>query len=166
MSNQTRIWTAARSEPSIPAAGPNIPWHTTVQDSQHSTGVLAQHGTGQHRTSRTAQESQNSTGEPGEHRTEELAQDRRAGSAQKGHLRGSAPTGRQRVWSCLVCTAEPQNHSGNSQPGNPPCIPCFRQMDGLPMLSTPSILGGVCESPFLISASNGRAWCPVPGAGL
>lgn len=96
MSNQTRIWTAARSEPSIPAAGPSIPWHATVQDSQHSTGVLAQHGTGQpawhsmaqdstghpeqHRRARTAQESQESTGEPGEHRTEELAQHRRAAS--------------------------------------------------------------------------------------
>lgn len=136
---------------------------STAQERWHSMAQDSQHGTAWHRT---AQDIQNSTGEPEQHRRARRAQDRRAGSAQKGCLRGSAPMGRQRVWSCLVCTAEPQNYSGNSQPGNPPCSPCVRQMDGLPMLSTPSILGGVCESPFLISASNGRAWCPVPGAGL
>lgn len=65
MSNQTRVWAAARSELSIPAAGPNVPQQGTAQECWH----------------RVAQDSWDSQDSTGQHRT---AQD---GTAQLGHHR-------------------------------------------------------------------------------
>lgn len=146
MSNQTRVWAAARSELSIPAAGPNIPQQGTAQECWHR---VAQDSTGQVRRAGTARTAQDSTGQSkrpaqdntGLHRTEELGHHRRATSEAQPQQAG--------IGVCHVWFVQLSPKTTQAIPSlKPTSQPSFQTEGRAARAVHTQHLGGVCESPF------------------